>query len=88
MSWPVIHLESSERRKFRRDEMSSVLPILLSGLLFLIRSWDVSFFNRRSDILLLKRDGEIQFNLNFGANSAAKDLHKPTKADFDIEIDE
>ena len=68
--------------------MSSVLPIFLSGLLFLIRSCDVSFFKRRSDILLLKRDGEMQFTRYLGANSAANDLQRPTKADLDIEIEE
>ena len=47
-----------------------------------------SFLKKRSDILLLKSDGEIQLTLYVGANSADNDLHKPRIADFETDTDE
>ena len=81
--WPVIHVDLSDRRKLIISEISSLFPILFRGCFsddfWILTSLFKNLFARGVSTI----DGAITLTLIFGANSAAKDLARPSIAPLD-----
>ena len=81
--WPVIHVDLSDRRKLIISEISSLFPILFRGW-FSDDFWTLtSLFKNLFARGVSTIDGAITLTLIFGANSAAKDLARPSIAPLD-----